>query len=137
MINLFSTLHTENIITKVKQSTKSYVSCFSPLAVVLFQITLSQTYQGGKGQKVTLLKSKSFCFPNTQVCPSVGWSVRRSGGPSVGWYVRRSDSPSVGWSVPCLFLMTILGNFLHENHQGDPDLTLLNALNVFNVHSLL
>ena len=42
---------------------------------------------------------------------------------------------SDGWSVPNLisFLIPKMGNFLFENHQGSPTLTLLNVLNVLNV----
>ena len=48
-----------------------------------------------------------------------------SAGPSVGW--------SVGWSLTCFFLMPKMGDFLYENHWGNPTLILLNVLDIMNV----
>ena len=80
------------------------------------------------------------------MCPSVRLSVRLSIGNA---FVKSGEMehlrcvrPSVGWSVrPSvrkLFIQMLKGdNFLRENHQGGPNLTLLNLLNVLSLLNVL
>ena len=51
---------------------------------------------------------------------------------------RPLDGPSVRQSVRKLFIQMLKGdNFLCENHQGGPNLTLLNVLNVLSLLNVL